>query len=90
MAWPTSFDRGPHVLVCHEAACGVRIAGDATATRDIDLLFDTRQHPPFWTTLRMAGHVAHVQRCAQGRQDIPGAFDQPRRRTAEQRWFRGG
>lgn len=30
----------------------MRIASDATATRDIDLLFDTRQHLAFLTTLR--------------------------------------
>lgn len=43
---------GTHALYAYEAACGVRIASDATATRDIDLLFDTRQHLAFLTTLR--------------------------------------
>lgn len=43
---------GTHSLYAYEAACGVRIASDATATRDIDLLFDTRQQLAFLTTLR--------------------------------------
>jgi Nucleotidyltransferase len=43
---------GTHCLYAYEAACGVRIASDAAATRDIDLLFDTRQQLAFLTTLR--------------------------------------
>lgn len=43
---------GTHALYAYEAACGVRIASDATATCDIDLPFDTRQHLAFLTTLR--------------------------------------
>lgn len=43
---------GTHALYAYEAACGVRVARDASATRDIDLLSDTRQHLAFLTTLR--------------------------------------
>jgi hypothetical protein len=42
---------GTHALYAYEAACGVRVGSEALATRDVDLLFDTRQHVAFVTTM---------------------------------------
>lgn len=43
---------GTHALYAYESACGVRVGTDALATRDMDLLYDTRQHVSFVTTLK--------------------------------------
>ena len=42
---------GTHALYAFEAACGVRVQDDATATQDIDLLLDTRKYLSFVTTM---------------------------------------
>lgn len=42
---------GTHALYAYEAAAGVRLAADALATRDIDLLWDTRKRIVFATQL---------------------------------------
>jgi hypothetical protein len=47
---------GTHALYAYEAAAGVRIeSGDALATKDIDLLWDTRKRIQFLTTMKAAG-----------------------------------
>lgn len=43
---------GTHSLYAYESACGVRIAPEAMATRDIDLLFDARKHLAFISLMR--------------------------------------
>lgn len=43
---------GTHALYAYESACGVRVGSEAMATRDVDLLYDTRQHVAFVTTLK--------------------------------------
>lgn len=43
---------GTHALYAYEAACGVRVGTEALATRDVDLLYDTRQHVAFVTTMK--------------------------------------
>ena len=43
---------GTHALYAYESACGVRVGTDALATRDVDLLYDTRQHVAFVTTMK--------------------------------------
>lgn len=43
---------GTHALYAYESACGVRVGTDALATRDMDLLFDTRKHVSFVTTMK--------------------------------------
>lgn len=43
---------GTHALYAYESACGVRFAPAAMATRDIDLLFDTRKHLRFFSHMR--------------------------------------
>ena len=43
---------GTHALYAYESACGVRLAPAAMATRDIDLLFDTRKHLRFFSHMR--------------------------------------
>lgn len=42
---------GTHALYAYEAACGVRVGTEALATRDVDLLYDTRQHVSFVTAM---------------------------------------
>jgi hypothetical protein len=42
---------GTHALYAYEAAAGVRLEADALATRDIDLLWDTRKRIIFSTQL---------------------------------------
>ena len=42
---------GTHAVYAYESACGVQLASDATATRDLDLLFDTRKRIAFASTL---------------------------------------
>ena len=42
---------GTHALYAYEAAAGVRLDADALATRDIDLLWDTRKRITFSTQL---------------------------------------
>ncbi len=42
---------GTHALYAYEAAAGVRLDGEALATRDIDLLWDTRKRLLFSTQL---------------------------------------
>lgn len=42
---------GTHALYAYEAAAGVRLGSDALATRDIDLLWDTRKRIQFATQL---------------------------------------
>ena len=43
---------GTHALYAFEAACGVRVGTEALATRDVDLLYDTRQHVAFVTSMK--------------------------------------
>lgn len=43
---------GTHAIYAYEAAAGVLVASSALATRDLDLLFDTRKRLAFLTTLR--------------------------------------
>jgi len=43
---------GTHALYAYEAAAGVRIAEQAMATRDVDMLFDTRKRIAFFTALK--------------------------------------
>lgn len=42
---------GTHALYAYEAAAGVRIAEQAMATRDVDMLFDTRKRLAFFTVM---------------------------------------
>ena len=42
---------GTHALYAYEAAAGVRIAEQAMATRDVDMLFDTRKRLAFFTAM---------------------------------------
>jgi hypothetical protein len=42
---------GTHAMIAYESAAGVRVQPAATATRDIDLLFDTRQRIRFFTQM---------------------------------------
>lgn len=42
---------GTHALYAYEMAAGVRVASDATATRDLDLLFDARKRLAFASAL---------------------------------------
>lgn len=43
---------GTHAMYAYEAACGVRVGSAAMATRDVDLLYDTRRHMKFVSALR--------------------------------------
>lgn len=43
---------GTHALYAFETAAGVRIAEQAMATRDVDMLFDTRKRLAFFTALQ--------------------------------------
>lgn len=43
---------GTHALYAYETAAGVRIAEDAMATRDVDMLFDTRKRISFFTAMK--------------------------------------
>lgn len=43
---------GTHALYAYESACGVRFLPKAMATRDIDLLLDTRKHLAFFSRMR--------------------------------------
>lgn len=43
---------GTHALYAYESACGVRFMPQAMATRDIDLLFDTRKHLKFFSRMK--------------------------------------
>lgn len=43
---------GTHALYAYESACGVRFLPQAMATRDIDLLFDTRRHLAFVSKMK--------------------------------------
>ncbi|MDR7305289.1 GSU2403 family nucleotidyltransferase fold protein [Rhodoferax saidenbachensis] len=43
---------GTHALYAYESAAGVRITEEAMATRDLDMLFDTRKHISFLTTMK--------------------------------------
>jgi hypothetical protein len=45
---------GTHSLYAYESACGVRFAPQAMATRDIDLLLDTRKHLAFFSRMKEA------------------------------------
>lgn len=45
---------GTHALYAFEAAAGVRIAPQALATQDVDVLFDTRQRVTFFSRLEEA------------------------------------
>jgi hypothetical protein len=46
---------GTHAIYAFESACGVRMGSEALATRDMDLLFDTRQRLEFFSTLQRSG-----------------------------------
>lgn len=47
---------GTHALYAYEAAAGIRIeSGDALATKDIDLLWDTRKRIQFETRMKLSG-----------------------------------
>lgn len=43
---------GTHALFAYEAAAGVMVESGATATQDVDLLFDTRRRLRFWSQLK--------------------------------------
>jgi len=43
---------GTHALYAYETAAGVRIAQEALATRDVDMLFDTRKRIAFFTAMK--------------------------------------
>jgi hypothetical protein len=43
---------GNNAIYAYESACGVRVGNEAMATRDMDLLFDTRQRTAFVSALR--------------------------------------
>lgn len=43
---------GTHALYAYESAAGVRIAEEAMATRDVDMLFDTRKRIAFFTAMK--------------------------------------
>lgn len=43
---------GTHALYAYETAAGVRINEAAMATRDVDMLFDTRKHISFFTAMK--------------------------------------
>ncbi len=43
---------GTHALFAYEAAAGVMVEAGATATQDVDLLFDTRKRLSFWSQLK--------------------------------------
>ncbi len=43
---------GTHALFAYEAAAGVMVESGATATQDVDLLFDTRKRLSFWSQLK--------------------------------------
>lgn len=43
---------GTHALYAYETAAGVRIAEEAMATRDVDMLFDTRKRISFFTAMK--------------------------------------
>jgi len=43
---------GTHALYAYEMAAGVRIAEQAMATRDVDMLFDTRKRVSFCTAMK--------------------------------------
>jgi hypothetical protein len=43
---------GTHALYAYETAAGVRIAEEAMATRDVDMLFDTRKRIAFFTAMK--------------------------------------
>ncbi len=43
---------GTHALYAYETAAGVRIAEEAMATRDVDILFDARKHLSFFTAMK--------------------------------------
>lgn len=45
---------GTYALHAYESACGVRFTPDAMATRDVDLLFDSRKHLAFFSRMRGA------------------------------------
>ena len=45
---------GTHALYAYEAAAGVRIAPQALATQDVDVLFDTRKRITFFSRLQEA------------------------------------
>lgn len=46
---------GTHAIYAYETAAGVRVASNAMATRDLDLLFDANQRLAFATTLERSG-----------------------------------
>ena len=46
---------GTHALYAYEATAGVRLSADTLATRDIDLLWDTRKRIAFSTQLARSG-----------------------------------
>jgi Nucleotidyltransferase len=43
---------GTHAMYAYESACGVMVAPDALATRDLDLLFDSRKRLAFVSTMQ--------------------------------------
>lgn len=43
---------GTHALYAYETAAGVRISEEAMATRDVDMLFDTRKRISFFTAMK--------------------------------------
>jgi hypothetical protein len=43
---------GTHAIYAYESACGVQVSADAMATRDLDLLFDTRKRMTFVSAMQ--------------------------------------
>lgn len=56
---------GNHAMYAYESACGVMVDASALATRGMDLLYDTRRHMAFMTTMnRLDGTFIDVLRKA--------------------------
>lgn len=67
---------GTHALYAYEAVAGVRLAPEALATRDVDLLWDTRKRLQFVTQMRflatsMLGLLQRVDATFEHRADQP-------------------
>jgi len=65
---------GTHALYAYESAAGVRITEEAMATRDVDMLFDTRKRIAFFTALKkldssLIGVLRKADRSFEGVQD---------------------
>lgn len=67
---------GTHALYAYEAAAGVRFEEGALATRDVDLLWDTRKRVQFWSQMKetdttMLNALRKVDKTFELREDQP-------------------